>query len=70
MNKSPSFAIYYAGDAYSTANKIMGRRSAGKAFMRDKLESNKFLTPTNFFMQTNRFVCGWSVGIICHSSCL
>ena len=27
-------AIYYAGDAYSTANKIMGRQSAGKAFMR------------------------------------
>jgi hypothetical protein len=34
MNISPSFAIYYAGDAYSTANKIMGRQSAGKAFMR------------------------------------
>ena len=34
MNNSPSFAIYYAGDAYSTANKIMGRQSAGKAFMR------------------------------------
>ncbi len=32
--KSPSFAIYFAGDAYSTANKIMGRQSAGKAFMR------------------------------------
>ncbi|MFZ4626640.1 MAG: hypothetical protein ACOYNF_20705, partial [Rhodoferax sp.] len=29
-----NFAIYYAGDAYSTANKIMGRQSAGKAFMR------------------------------------
>jgi alpha-maltose-1-phosphate synthase len=28
------FSIYYAGDAYSTANKIMGRQSAGKAFMR------------------------------------
>lgn len=28
-----NFAIYYAGDAYSTANKIMGRQSAGKAFM-------------------------------------
>jgi alpha-maltose-1-phosphate synthase len=28
------FAIYYAGDAYSTANKIMGRQIAGKAFMR------------------------------------
>ena len=34
MNNSPSFAIYFAGDAYSTANKIMGRQSAGKAFMR------------------------------------
>ena len=34
MKNSPSFAIYYAGDAYSTANKIMGRQSAGKAFMR------------------------------------
>lgn len=33
MKTSPSFAIYYAGDAYSTANKIMGRQSAGKAFM-------------------------------------
>ena len=29
-----NFAIYYAGDAYSTTNKIMGRQSAGKAFMR------------------------------------
>jgi alpha-maltose-1-phosphate synthase len=28
------FAIYYAGDAYSTSNKIMGRQSAGKSFMR------------------------------------
>lgn len=34
MANAPSFAIYYAGDAYSTANKIMGRQSAGKAFMR------------------------------------
>ena len=34
MSASPNFAIYYAGDAYSTANKIMGRQSAGKAFMR------------------------------------
>jgi hypothetical protein len=34
MSTSPPFAIYYAGDAYSTANKIMGRQSAGKAFMR------------------------------------
>lgn len=29
-----NFAVYYAGDAYSTANKIMGRQSAGKSFMR------------------------------------
>jgi glycosyltransferase involved in cell wall biosynthesis len=34
MTNAASFAIYYAGDAYSTANKIMGRQSAGKAFMR------------------------------------
>jgi glycosyltransferase involved in cell wall biosynthesis len=34
MSNTPSFAIYYSGDAYSTANKIMGRLSAGKAFMR------------------------------------
>jgi len=34
MKNSPTFAIYYSGDAYSTANKIMGRQSAGKAFMR------------------------------------
>lgn len=27
---SPSFSIFYAGDAYSTAQKIMGRQSAGK----------------------------------------
>lgn len=33
MHRLP-FAIYYAGDAYSTAQKIMGRQSAGKAFMR------------------------------------
>ena len=33
MTSAPSFAIYYAGDAYSTVNKIMGRQSAGKAFM-------------------------------------
>ncbi len=31
---NPSFAIYFAGDAYSTAQKIMGRQSAGKAFMK------------------------------------
>jgi alpha-maltose-1-phosphate synthase len=29
-----NFAIYYAGDAYSTANKIMGRQSAGKSLIR------------------------------------
>lgn len=34
MNAKNNFAIYYAGDAYSTANKIMGRQSAGKTFMR------------------------------------
>ncbi len=28
------FCIFYAGDAYSTANKIMGRQSAGKSFMK------------------------------------
>jgi alpha-maltose-1-phosphate synthase len=30
----PNFALYYAGDAYSTAAKIMGRQSAGKALMK------------------------------------
>lgn len=30
----PNFAFYYAGDAYSTATKIMGRQSAGKALMK------------------------------------
>jgi starch synthase len=34
MNSSSQFAIYYAGDAYTTSNKIMGRQSAGKAFMK------------------------------------
>jgi len=29
-----NFAIYFAGDAYSTANKIMGRQSAGKALLK------------------------------------
>lgn len=29
----PNFAVYYAEDAYSTAGKIMGRQSAGKALM-------------------------------------
>lgn len=28
------FSIYYAGDAYSTASKIMGRQSAGKALIK------------------------------------
>lgn len=30
----PNFAISYLGDAYSTANKIMGRQSVGKTFMK------------------------------------
>ena len=30
----PNFALYYAGDAYSTAAKIMGRQSAGKALIK------------------------------------
>ncbi|MCX7169480.1 MAG: glycosyltransferase [Proteobacteria bacterium] len=34
MSPKNNFAIYYVGDAYSTANKIMGRQSAGKTFMR------------------------------------
>ena len=34
MQSTSTFAIYYSGDAYSTANKIMGRQSSGKAFMR------------------------------------
>ena len=34
MNTSNNFAIFYSGDAYSTEKKIMGRQSAGKAFMR------------------------------------
>lgn len=33
MISKQNFAIYYATDAYSTSNKIMGRQSAGKAFM-------------------------------------
>jgi alpha-maltose-1-phosphate synthase len=33
MTISPPFALYYAGDAYSTAKKIMGRQAAGKALM-------------------------------------
>lgn len=32
--KPLDFAIYYAGDAYSTAQKIMGRQSAGKSFIK------------------------------------
>lgn len=34
MSPTCQFAIFYAGDAYSTTNKIMGRQSAGKAFMK------------------------------------
>ncbi|CAN7709868.1 glycosyltransferase family 4 protein [Pseudoduganella sp. LjRoot289] len=34
MTSAVPFSIYFAGDAYSTANKIMGRQSAGRAFMR------------------------------------
>ncbi len=34
MDRANNFAIYYVSDAYSTANKIMGRQSAGKHFMR------------------------------------
>lgn len=29
-----NFALFYGGDAYSTANKIMGRQSAGQSMMR------------------------------------
>lgn len=29
----PDFGLFYAGDAYSTSGKIMGRQSAGKALM-------------------------------------
>lgn len=32
--KKMNFALYYAGDAYSTDRKIMGRQSAGKALMK------------------------------------
>ncbi len=31
---APNFALYYVGDGYSTAQKIMGRQSAGKSLMR------------------------------------
>lgn len=34
MSSTVPFTIFYAGDAYSTTKKIMGRQSAGKAFMR------------------------------------
>lgn len=34
MTMKTDFAIYYAGDAYSTAGKIMGRQSAGKAMIK------------------------------------
>lgn len=30
----PKFALFYAGDAYSTAKKIMGRQSAGEALIK------------------------------------
>ena len=30
----PGFALFYAGDAYSTAQKIMGRQSAGEAMLK------------------------------------
>ena len=30
----PNFSLYYVGDGYSTAKKIMGRQSAGKSLMR------------------------------------
>ncbi|KAA3651807.1 MAG: glycosyltransferase [Proteobacteria bacterium] len=33
MSAALPFALYYDGDAYSTDQKIMGRQSAGKAFM-------------------------------------
>lgn len=33
MSADPNFAIYYAGDAYSTEQKIMGRQAAGKSFL-------------------------------------
>ena len=34
MYKENNFAVYFAGDAYSTDKKIMGRQSAGKSFMK------------------------------------
>lgn len=34
MNNSPSFSLYFASDAYSTANRMMGRQAAGKALIR------------------------------------
>jgi starch synthase len=35
----PKFALFYAGDAYSTARKIMGRQSAGEALMKGVAET-------------------------------
>lgn len=34
MASQLNFAIYFAGDAYSTSKKIMGRQAAGEAFLR------------------------------------
>lgn len=33
MPADPNFTIYFAGDAYSTERKIMGRQAAGKSFL-------------------------------------
>ena len=33
MPADPNFAIYFAGDAYSTELKIMGRQAAGKSLL-------------------------------------
>lgn len=33
MPEGPNFAVYFAGDAYSTEQKIMGRQAAGKSFL-------------------------------------
>ena len=37
MIRENNFAIYYAGDAYSTAQKIIGRQSAGKTELAEEL---------------------------------
>lgn len=34
MTATLPFALFYAGDAYSTSNRIMGRQAAGKALMK------------------------------------